>query len=92
MMKKRKYLTNRKFEMAQDRHVKLYPNCDVSVWMRTCEEEITTPIVGKTQGTIPNWLNGSLLRNGPGSMRVKDVPFEHLFDSAALLHKYVDGD
>lgn len=88
-MKKRNYLTNRKFEMTQSEHTKLYPNSDVSVWMRSCEEEITTPINGKTSGTIPAWLNGSLLRNGPGSMKVSEMQFEHLFDSSALLHKYV---
>lgn len=89
MIKNRKYLTNRKFDLAQNKHAKLYPNCDVSVWTRSCEEEITTPIVGKMRGTIPKWLNGSLLRNGPGSMKVNEMQFEHLFDSLALLHKYV---
>lgn len=65
----------------------LYPNCDVSVWLRSCEEEITKPIIGRICGVIPQWLNGYLLRNGPGSMKVGDQEFEHLFDSAALLHK-----
>lgn len=87
-MKKRKYLTNRKFELAQNKQAKLYPNCDVSVWMRSCEKEITMPISGKVRGAIPAWLNGSLLRNGPGSMKISDMHFEHLFDSLALLHKY----
>lgn len=87
MMKKRKYLTNRKFELLQNEQSKLYPNCDVSVWLRSCEEEITEPIVGKIHGEIPKWLNGSLLRNGPGSIKVNKMQFEHLFDSAGLLHK-----
>lgn len=88
MIKTRKYLTNRKFEMAKSKHAKLYPNCDITVWLRSCEEEITTPIVGATRGTIPKWLNGNLLRNGPGSIKVNGMQFEHLFDSSALLHKY----
>jgi carotenoid isomerooxygenase len=37
---------------------------------------------------IPNWINGSLLRNGPGSIKVGEMTFNHLFDSAGLLHKF----
>lgn len=92
MLKKRKYLTNREFELVQNNNAKLYPNCDVSVWLRSCEEEITSPIVGKNRGHIPKWLNGSLLRNGPGSLKVSDMQFDHLFDSSALLHKFVGGN
>ncbi|KAJ8949375.1 hypothetical protein NQ314_008235, partial [Rhamnusium bicolor] len=39
--------------------------------------------------TIPEWLNGSLIRNGPGSLKVgDDNEFSHLFDSSALLHRF----
>lgn len=38
-------------------------------------------------GCIPNWLNGSLLRNGPGNLKVGDMTFGHLFDGSALLHR-----
>lgn len=65
----------------------MYPNCDVNVWLRSCEQEIVEPIEGKVQGTVPEWLNGSLLRNGPGSLKVGDMMFNHLFDSSALLHR-----
>lgn len=92
MMKQRKLLTNRKFETVQSQRTKLYPNFDGSILMRSCEEEVTTPIVGVTQGTIPKWLNGSLLRNGPGAIKVNDMQFEHMFDSLALIHKYVLGN
>jgi carotenoid isomerooxygenase len=33
-------------------------------------------------------LNGSLLRNGPGSLKVGEMTFSHLFDSSALLHRF----
>nr|XP_040237975.2 carotenoid isomerooxygenase isoform X1 [Anopheles coluzzii] len=66
----------------------MYPNCDVNVWLRSCEQEIVEPIEGKVQGTVPEWLNGSLLRNGPGSLKVGDMMFNHLFDSSALLHRF----
>lgn len=85
MLRKRKYITDRKFKVSID--TELYPDCDVSVWLRSCEEEIVTPIAGEVEGHIPKWLNGYLLRNGPGSLNVGDEKYHHLFDSAALLHK-----
>ncbi|XP_058061227.1 carotenoid isomerooxygenase [Anopheles bellator] len=66
----------------------IYPNCDVSVWLRSCEQEIIEPIEGTVKGSVPAWLNGSLLRNGPGSLKVGDMMFNHLFDSSALLHRF----
>lgn len=71
----------------------LYPNCDVNIWLRSCEEEIIEPVDGCISGEIPLWLKGSLLRNGPGSIKVGDEYFNHLFDSAALLHRFniIDG-
>lgn len=40
----------------------LYPNCDVNVWLRSCEKEIIEPVEGSVSGEIPHWINGSLLR------------------------------
>lgn len=65
-----------------------YPNCDVNVWLRSCEKEIIEPIEGCMTGQIPEWINGSLLRNGPGSIKVGSMMFNHLFDSSALLHRF----
>ncbi|XP_063893598.1 carotenoid isomerooxygenase [Helicoverpa armigera] len=67
---------------------KLYPNCDASVWLRSCEEEVSEPLEGTTTGELPPWLRGTLLRNGPGSLKVGDMRFDHLFDSSALLHRF----
>ncbi|XP_053612969.1 carotenoid isomerooxygenase [Plodia interpunctella] len=67
---------------------KLYPNCDANVWLRSCEEEVTEPLQGKITGEIPSWLQGTLLRNGPGSLKVGSMRFKHLFDSSALLHRF----
>jgi hypothetical protein len=41
---------------------KLYPNCDVNVWLRSCDKEIIEPVEGVVSGDIPSWINGSLLR------------------------------
>ncbi|KAL0880658.1 hypothetical protein ABMA27_001877 [Loxostege sticticalis] len=67
---------------------KLYPNCDAGVWLRSCEEEVTEPLEGEITGEVPPWLQGSLLRNGPGSLKVGNMRFKHLFDSSALLHRF----
>lgn len=87
MLKEKNLLTNQSFDIVEDKNIRLYPECDCSVWLRSCETEILTPIHGKVCGEIPNWLNGYLLRNGPGSLRVGNSRFDHLFDSTALLHK-----
>ncbi|VVC89979.1 unnamed protein product [Leptidea sinapis] len=55
-------------------------------------EEIVQPITGHVTGDIPRWLRGTLLRNGPGSLNVGSMRFEHLFDSSALLHRFAIAD
>lgn len=64
----------------------LYPNCDLTIWLRTCEEEVITPLDGVTTGTIPVWINGTLYRNGPGKLHYQKQSVNHLFDAAGLLH------
>lgn len=56
--------------------------------MRSCDVEVVEPIKGVVTGQIPTFLNGSLLRNGPGSLKVGNMTFNHLFDSSALLHRF----
>jgi carotenoid cleavage dioxygenase-like enzyme len=41
----------------------------------------------KVKGKIPDWLEGSLIRNGPGMVMV-DKPMLHWFDGLAMLHKF----
>lgn len=69
-----------------------YPNCDVNVWLRSCEQEIIEPVEGVVSGIIPSWINGSLLRNGPGSIKFGDTTYNHLFDASALLHRFNIND
>jgi len=40
------------------------------------------------QGEIPNWLHGSLLRNGPGTFIVGSQVYRHWFDGLAMLHRF----
>lgn len=72
---------------GSDDSIDYYPNVDNSVWMRSCEQEVIQPINGKVSGHLPSWLKGTLLRNGPGSLKVGEQRFDHLFDSLALVHR-----
>jgi carotenoid cleavage dioxygenase-like enzyme len=40
------------------------------------------------QGQLPDWLAGSLIRNGPGTFRVGDRRYRHWFDGLAMLHRF----
>ncbi|XP_014224940.1 carotenoid isomerooxygenase isoform X1 [Trichogramma pretiosum] len=73
---------------GQDDSINYYPNVDTSIWMRSCEQEVVEPMSGTLTGYIPDWLKGTLLRNGPGSLKVGEYRFDHLFDSSALLHRF----
>ena len=47
-------------------------------------KEIESPVTGD----VPSWLQGSLLRNGPGMFEVGPDQYHHLFDPMALIHKW----
>jgi beta,beta-carotene 9',10'-dioxygenase len=51
------------------------------------EEEITLDRL-PIEGTIPSWLTGSLLRNGPAKFEVGQEKFRHWFDGFAMLHRF----
>lgn len=40
------------------------------------------------QGSIPEWLNGSLIRTGPGTFQVGKQSYHHWFDGLAMLRKF----
>ncbi len=39
-------------------------------------------------GHLPDWLQGTLLRNGPGTFRVGTERYRHWFDGLAMLHRF----
>jgi carotenoid cleavage dioxygenase-like enzyme len=43
-------------------------------------------------GTIPGWLAGSLVRNGPAMFDHADRSFRHWFDGQAMLHRFGIAD
>uniref|UniRef100_A0A8C6SR92 Carotenoid-cleaving dioxygenase, mitochondrial n=1 Tax=Neogobius melanostomus TaxID=47308 RepID=A0A8C6SR92_9GOBI len=51
-------------------------------------EETPEPISIELQGTIPTWINGRLLRNGPGKFEFGNTHYNHWFDGMAMLHQY----
>jgi carotenoid cleavage dioxygenase-like enzyme len=44
------------------------------------------------EGTIPEWLGGTLLRNGPAKYEVGGRPLAHWFDGLAMLHRFSFAD
>jgi beta,beta-carotene 9',10'-dioxygenase len=43
------------------------------------------------RGIIPDWLEGTLVRNGPGTFEVGEQRYRHWFDGLAMLHKFSFG-
>ncbi|SFL82910.1 Carotenoid cleavage dioxygenase [Nitrosomonas communis] len=39
-------------------------------------------------GTVPAWLTGTLIRNGPARFEVGEQRYNHWFDGLAMLHKF----
>lgn len=51
-------------------------------------EETPEPITTTVQGTIPSWINGNFLRNGPGKFEFGNTHYNHWFDGMAMLHQF----
>lgn len=44
------------------------------------------------RGTIPDWLRGTLIRNGPAHYEAGQKSFRHWFDGQAMLHRFTVAD
>ncbi|XP_076867979.1 carotenoid-cleaving dioxygenase, mitochondrial isoform X3 [Brachyhypopomus gauderio] len=69
--------------------------CGKEVWGLQCieplvrsVEENPEPVPTTVKGTIPAWVRGSLLRNGPGKFEFGNQHFNHWFDGMALMHRF----
>ncbi|KAE8277149.1 Beta,beta-carotene 15,15'-dioxygenase [Larimichthys crocea] len=51
-------------------------------------EETVEPVEAQVKGSIPSWLQGTLLRNGPGLFSVGDTEYNHWFDGMSLIHSF----
>lgn len=61
---------------------------DFSVLCRNCDKEAPDPAPCQVTGTLPEWLKGQLICNGPGLTKVGEQEYNHAFDSAALLQRF----
>jgi len=52
----------------------------------------TGPIQLTVKGTIPGWLNGVFIRNGPARFNAGTSVMNHWFDGYALLHRFAIRD
>ncbi|CAB3404544.1 unnamed protein product [Caenorhabditis bovis] len=39
-------------------------------------------------GNVPDWLKGSMIRNGPGMFEIGDTKYNHWFDGLAYMQRY----
>ncbi|VDL78327.1 unnamed protein product [Nippostrongylus brasiliensis] len=51
-------------------------------------ENAETPEECKMIGTVPSWLHGTMVRNGPGMFKIGDTDYKHWFDGMAYIQRY----
>jgi carotenoid cleavage dioxygenase-like enzyme len=54
---------------------------------RSLDEEVSDCRL-PVEGSVPDWLSGALVRNGPGSFRFGGERARHWFDGLAMLRRY----
>ncbi|TSL68244.1 Beta,beta-carotene 15,15'-dioxygenase [Bagarius yarrelli] len=52
------------------------------------KEEHPHPVKAEVRGSLPEWLHGTLVRNGPGLFSFGETSYNHWFDGMALLHSF----
>ncbi|KAG7327290.1 hypothetical protein KOW79_008896 [Hemibagrus wyckioides] len=52
------------------------------------KKEHPDPVKAEVKGSLPEWLQGTLVRNGPGLFSFGETSFNHWFDGMALLHNF----
>lgn len=61
------------------------------VGFRSLDDELPAVELPVT-GRLPEWVDGTLLRNGPAKFEAGDKGFRHWFDGQAMLHRFaIDG-
>ncbi|KAG5270135.1 hypothetical protein AALO_G00189150 [Alosa alosa] len=56
------------------------------------KEENPEPVEADITGTLPDWLQGTLVRIGPGIFSVGETSYNHWFDGMALMHSFTIKD
>lgn len=67
------------------------PDTPFDPGFQSVEDEYTREVL-PVAGTIPDWLSGMLVRNGPGKFDVDGRHLRHWFDGLAMLRKYEFAD
>lgn len=57
-------------------------------WWKSNTTEIEQPLPLKVEGSIPTWLSGSLVRNGPGLFEQGGTKVNHQFDGLSKITKF----
>ena len=57
----------------------------------TLDSEVSVDAL-PVEGTLPPWLAGSLLRNGPALFEDRERSVRHWFDGQAMLHRFAIAD
>ena len=67
------------------------PYAGFELGFKSLEAETHLPRIA-VDGKLPQWLNGSLLRNGPALFEIGEERFNHWFDGLAMLHAFSFSD
>ncbi|XP_048255587.1 retinoid isomerohydrolase-like [Haliotis rufescens] len=66
---------------------------DLPAWLNyTPGDQLEKPVDTNITGTIPQWVTGTLYRNGSGMYEVGETTVKHVFDGMAVLHKFIIKD
>lgn len=63
---------------------------DRALGFHSLTEEIEVEL--SVDGSLPAWLSGTLVRNGPGAFELGETAVGHWFDGLAMLHEFSFGD
>src|SRR4051812_36235042 len=67
------------------------PATDHLLGFRSLEDERVVDSL-ELEGSLPSWLQGSLLRTGPAKFEVGERSVNHWFDGLAMLHRFAFAD
>lgn len=68
------------------------PSFRYGIGFRSLTREIAEPVALPVSGTLPSWLEGTLLRTGPSKFEVGARTYNHWFDGLAMLHRFAFAD
>jgi beta,beta-carotene 9',10'-dioxygenase len=66
------------------------PTRDEQLGFHSVDREYDTTL--PVSGTLPGWLSGTLVRNGPGRFTFADGAVDHWFDGLAMLRRFAIRD